>query len=222
MKSSKYFLLIPVLIFFISCKQADAVPYFGIEFLFKETQPINDRELSYLPNKFIGNYINQDSTYLIINDKIIYCKWVTKNQISFSEFDSLKDSLRIVQNRIYFDNNFFEFRKLKDSIEISKIYYDTIFSFSDSNKAKRISGLVVLNTKDSIYWKLKILSLNKKTLNLITLVSDEDLERIDSLSKIKVQKIDSTKNLIELSKLEFKKMLSLKKLGYIQEYKKLD
>lgn len=222
MKSSKYFLLILVFIFFISCKQADAVPYFGIEFLFKETQPINDRELRCLPNRFIGNYINQDSTYLIINDKIIYFKWVTKKHISFSDFDSIKDSLRIVKNRIYYDTIFFEFRKLKDSIEITNIYYDTIFSFSDSNKAKRINGLVVLNTKDSIYWKLNILSLNKKKLNLTTLVSDEDLERIDSLSKFKIQKIDSTKNVIELSKTEFKKMLSLKKLGHIQEYKKLD
>jgi hypothetical protein len=56
----------------------------------------------------------------------------------------------------------------------------------------------------------------------MTLVSDKDLERIDSLSKIKVQKIDSSKNIIELTKTEFKKMLTLKKLGYIQEYKKLE
>jgi hypothetical protein len=56
----------------------------------------------------------------------------------------------------------------------------------------------------------------------MTLVSDDDLTRIDSLSKIKVQKIDSTRNVIELSKTEFKKMLTLKNLGHIQEYKKLD
>lgn len=44
MKSSRCFIIIPILLFFISCKQAD-VSYYGIEFLFKETQPINDREL---------------------------------------------------------------------------------------------------------------------------------------------------------------------------------
>ena len=98
MKSSRCFIIIPILLFFISCKQADVVPYYGIEFLFKETQPINDRELKYLPNKFIGNYINQDSTYLIIENQVIYYKWRTKNNISFSEFNSLKDSLKIVDN----------------------------------------------------------------------------------------------------------------------------
>lgn len=222
MKSPKCFLVIPIFIFFISCKQADAVPYFGIEFLFKESQPINDREIRQLPNKFLGNYISSDSTYLIIKNQVIYYKWSTKNNISFSDFKSLKDSLRIVDNKLFIDDQFVEFRKLKDSIEITNTNYDTIFSISDSNKAKRVKGSIVLNTKDSIFWKIKIMSLNKKTLSLMTLVSDEDLTRLDSLSKVKVQKIDSTKNVFELSKTEFKKMLALKRLGFIQEYKKLD
>lgn len=175
-----------------------------------------------MPNKFIGNYINQDSTYLIIENQVIYYKWRTKNNISFSEFNSLKDSLKIVDNKIYFDDEFVEYRKLKDSVEITNTNYDTLFSISDFNKAKRIKCLIVLNTKESIYWKIKVLSLNKSTLNLMTLVSEEDLTRLDSLSKNKVQKIDSTKNVIELSKSEFKRMLTLKKLGYIQEYEKLE
>lgn len=222
MKSPKCFLIIPIVIFFISCKQADPVPYFGVEFLFKETQPINDGEMKQLPNKFLGKYISSDSTYLIIKNQLIYYKWSTKNNISYSDFRSLKDSLRIVDNKIFIDDQFVEFRKLKDSIEITNTNYDTIFSISDSNKAKRIRGSIVLNIKDSIYWKLKIISINKKTLSLMTLVSDEDLTRLDSLSKVKVQKIDSTKNVFELSKTEFKKMLALKRLGFIQEYKKLD
>jgi hypothetical protein len=208
---------------FFSCKQAEA-EYFGIDFLFKEPQPINDKELKHFPNKFVGSYINQDSTYLIITDKVICNKWITRNNISLSEFESVKDSVKIIGNRMYlFDSKkFFDFRKVKDSIEITDTYYDTIFSISDFNKVNRIKGAIVLNAKDSIYWKIKILSLDKKNLKLMTLVSDDDLTRIDSLSKIKVQKIDSTRNVIELSKTEFKKMLTLKNLGHIQEYKKLD
>jgi hypothetical protein len=224
MKPTKYFLLILVFVSFISCKQGVAVPDFGIDFLFKESQPINDRELKHFPNKFIGSYINQDSTYLIITDKLIYNKWITRNNISLLEFDSLKDSIKIVGNRMYLldSKKFFDFRIVKDSIEITDTYYDTIFSISDFNKTNRIKGAIVLNTKDSIYWKIKVLSLDKKNLKLMTLVSDDDLAKIDSLAKIKVQKIDSTKNIIELSKTEFKKMLTLKNLGHIQEYKKLD
>ena len=224
MKPTKYFLLILVLSFFISCKKAEAVPDFGIDFLFKESQPINDSELKHFPNEFIGSYINQDSTYLIITNKLIYKKWINRNYISLSEFNSIKDSVKIIGNRIYplDSKKFLDFRKVKDSIEITDTYYDTIFSISDFNKANRIKGVIVLNTKDSIYWKIRILSLDKKNLKLMTLVSEDDLARIDSLSKIKEQKIDSTKNVIQLSKTEFKKMLTLKNLGYTQEYKKLD
>ena len=224
MKPTKYFLLILVFVSFVSCKQAEAVPYFGIDFLFKESQPINHSELKHFPNKFIGSYINQDSTYLIITDKLIYNKWINRNYISLSEFDSVKDSVKIVGNKMYLldSKKFFDYRKVKDSIEITDTYYDTIFSISDYNKANRIKGAIVINTKDSIYWKIKILSLDRKNLKLMTLVSEDDLERIDSLSKIKVQKIDSTKNVIQLSKTEFKKMLTLKNLGHTQEYKKLE
>lgn len=223
MKPTKFFLLILVFVSFFSCKQAEA-EYFGIDFLFKESQPINDKELKHFPNRFVGSYINQDSTYLIITDKVICNKWITRNNISLSEFESVKDSVKIIGNRMYlFDSKkFFDFRKVKDSIEIIGTYYDTIFSISDFNKVNRIKGAIVLNAKDSIYWKIKILSLDEKNLKLMTLVSDDDLTRIDSLSKIKVQKIDSTRNVIELSKTEFKKMLTLKNLGHIQEYKKLD
>lgn len=50
MKPTKYFFLILVFVSFVSCKQAEAVPDFGIDFLFKESQPINDRELKHFPN----------------------------------------------------------------------------------------------------------------------------------------------------------------------------
>ena len=59
-------------------------------------------------------------------------------------------------------------------------------------------------------------------LSLKTLASFEDLDRIDSLSKTKVQKIDSTRNIIELTRKEFKNMLKLKKFGYKQDFKKTD
>lgn len=221
MKTIKYLLLFSSILFFKSCKEAEAIPYYGIDFLFKEAQPINDREINHLPNKFIGSYINQDSTYLIIEDKIIYYKWITKNNMSYPDFNSLKDSLNIIDNKIYHEKDIVEFRSLKDSIELTSFSYDTIFSLSEINKAKRIKGMIVLNIKDANYWSLKVLSLDKKVLSITYLVSDEDKIRLDSLSKIKVETIDSTKYVFELSNQEFKKMLDLKKFGYKQEYKKI-
>lgn len=223
MKSLNYFFLVALFSLLISCKQAEVVPYYGVDFLFKEPQPINDNELKKLPNEFLGTYLNNDSTYLIISDKVICYKHITKSAMSNLEFESLQDSVKMVGNKLYVTNQkkYYDYRKIKDSIEITDTAYDTLFTFSNSNIAKRIKGAIVLNQKDSIYWKIKVLRFNNDTLNITSLVSKNDLARIDSLAKTKVQKIDSTKNVIELSKTEFKKLLSMKKIGYVQEYKKL-
>jgi hypothetical protein len=47
------------------------------------------------------------------------------------------------------------------------------------------------------------------------------MKRIDSLSKIKSIKIDSIKNVFQLSKKEFRTMLALKNFGFEKNYKKV-
>lgn len=207
---------------FYSCKQADAVAT-ETDFSFNLPQPINDSKISHFPRSIIGNYIDNDSTYLIVTDKQLIYKWVRKSNLSFEELEKIKDSSRIVGNRIYYLNEkFCEYRRLKDSIEITSTDYDTIFSISKNEIAKKIKSSIVLNSKDSIFWKIKVLSLDKNILKINTLASFKDLERIDSLSNTKVQKIDSTRNVIQLTRKEFKYMLKLKKFGYNQEFKKID
>ncbi len=222
MKSFKIIFIASLTILFIGCKEKNAVPYYGIDFLFKESQPTKDRFIKNIPSEFIGNYSDTDSTQLIIDRKLVYYKWTNKDYISVSAFDSIKDSLRIVGNRAYTKNDFFEFRKLKDSIEITTVNYDTVFRISNFQKAKRIKNTLVLNTQDSIYWKIKVLSLDGNTLMITSLVSEEDRNRMDSLSKINSYKVDATKIIFQVSKSEFRKMVSLKKLGYSKEFKKLN
>ncbi|MDN3676953.1 hypothetical protein QWY90_06480 [Flavobacterium paronense] len=221
MKTLHYFLILIILFLLSSCKQADAV-ITETDFSFQQSQPISDSKIGSFPRKIIGRYIDTDSTYLIVTDKQLIYKWVRKNNTSFEDFEKIKDSSKIVGNRICFKSEFYEFRKLKDSIEITSMDYDTIFSISENQIAKKIKGSVILNTKDSIFWKIKMLSLDKRILNLTTLASFKDLDRIDSLSKTKVQKIDSTRNIIQLTRKEFKNMLKLKKFGYSHSFKRTD
>lgn len=207
----------------LSCKKAEAVPYEGVVFLFNEIQPVDDNEIASIPNRFIGNYSNNDSTYLVVSKKDVFYKWIDKSKISFELFETLKDSMKLVENKLYFqDNSFFEYRKLKDSVEIKEIKYDTIFSISDNQKAVKINRTLVLNTKDSIYWKIQFITFGSKNLKTRDLYSLKDLQRIDSLSKIKSIKVDSTKNVFQLSRKEFKTMLALKHLGFERNYKKID
>ena len=207
----------------LSCKKAEEVPYEGVVFLFNDIQPIDDNEIASIPNRFTGNYINNDSTYLIVGKKDVFYKWINKSKISFELFETLKDSMKLVQNKMYYkDNSFFEYRMLKDSVEIKEIKYDTIFSISDNQKVVKMNRTFVLNTKDSIYWKLQLITFDKRNLKIKDLYSLDDIRRIDSLSKIKSTKIDSIKNLFQLSRKEFRTMLALKHLGFERNYRKTD
>jgi len=223
MKTPYYLLFSLITLLLFSCKQVDATIVSETDFSFNNQQPVNDSKINHFPRSITGEYMNIDSTYLILTDKQIIYKWVRKNNTSFDEFNLIKDSSKIVGNRVYYlKDKFFEFRRLKDSIEITSTEYDTVFSISENQVAKRLSNSVVLNTKDSIFWRIKVISFTKNMLSLKTLASFEDLDRIDSLSKTKVQKIDSTRNIIELTRKEFKNMLKLKKFGYKQDFKKTD
>ncbi len=221
MKTLKLFFTLFILFLLFSCKQVDAIAT-ETDFSFIEQQPVNDRLINHFPRSIVGNYIDKDSTYLIVTNTNFIYKRVIKSNTSFEELEKIKDSSKVVGNRIYYKNEFYEFRKLKDSIEISTIYYDTLFSISENQIAKKIKNSIVLNTKDSIFWKIKVLNFDKNTLKIKTLTSFKDLDRIDSLSNTKVQKIDSTRNIIQLSRKEFKSMLKLKNFGYDQDFKKID
>jgi len=209
--------------FFFSCKKIESIPYEGVEFLFEKIQPIDDKEITNFPNRFTGNYINNDSTYLIVGKKDVFYKWIYKSKISFELFETLKDSMKLVQNKMYFqDNSFLEYRRLKDSVEIKEIKYDTIFSISDNQKVVKINRTFVLNTKDSIYWGIRLMTFNKNRLVLKDIYSLDDLRRIDSISEMKSVKIDSTKNLFQLTRKEFKSMLVLKNFGFEKSYRKVN
>ncbi len=115
----------------------------------------------------------------------------------------------------------FDYRQLKDSIEFSNKRIDTFFIFSDSQKAKRFDGKLVLNYKDSIYWTVKSISLEKNIFKIKYIYSEEDLKRMDSLTKVKSTMRDSSTFIIKPTRNEFKRILNLKNLGFIREFKKV-
>lgn len=119
------------------------------------------------------------------------------------------------------DNEVFDYRQLKDSIEFSNKRIDTFFIFSERNKAKRFDGKLVLNYKDSIFWTIKSIHLEKNSLKIKFIYTEQDLKRIDSLTKVKSTMLDSSSFIIRPSRNEFKRILNLKKLGGEFEYRKV-
>jgi hypothetical protein len=216
----KYIFVLGLLAFF-SCKQREEPS--GLSFYFENPQPINDAELSKIPNKFEGLYINSDSIYLNIKEDIILKESFYKFKFHKKYIDSLKNEFVFSNGKCISkeDNEVFDYRKLKDSIEFSKKRIDTFFIFSDRNKAKRFDGKLVLNYKDSIYWKVKSIRLEKNSLKIKYIYSKEDLKRIDSLTKVKSKMVDSSSFIIKPSRNEFKHILNLKHLGEDLEYRKI-
>lgn len=203
-----------------SCKKGEP---WGLNFYFENPQPINDAELSKIPNKFQGLFMSSDSIYLNIKEDIILEESFYKFKFHRKHIDSLKNEFVFSNGKCVSkdDNEVFDYRQLKDSIEFLNKRIDTFFIFSDSQKAKRLDGKLVLNYRDSIYWKVKSIRLEKNMLKIKYIYSEEDLKRIDSLTKVKSTMIDSSSFIIKPSRNEFKRILNLKHLGQDLEYRKI-
>lgn len=218
----KKYLLILGLIAFLSCKRAEAVPS-GLDFYFENLQPINDSELSKIPIKFQGLFMSSDSVYVNVQENIILKEFYNKFRFHKKDFDSIKGDFDKVGNNYIskLNQDVYEAKYLKDSIEFSNKTIDTFFIFSDSQKAKRFDGKLILNYKDSVFWTVKSIRLENNSLKIKYIYSKEDLRRIDSLTKVKSTRIDSSSFIIKPSRNEFKHILNLKNLGEDLEYRKI-
>lgn len=219
----KYFLIIGLL-FIVSCKRADEpAEEVGFAIRFEKPQPINDSELSKIPNKFRGLFMSSDSIYINVKENIILTESYYKYRFHKKEMDSIKVFFDLKGNQYgsKLNDEVYDYRFIGDSIEFSNKQIDTFFVFSDKQKAKRINGELVLNYKDSIYWKIKAFSLEKNILKIKYIYSEEDLKRMDSLTKIKSTMIDSILFILKPSRNEFKRVLNLKNFGETIEYKKV-
>lgn len=221
----KIILLVTVICALYSCKEVNLEMELpdGNTYYFENPQPINDSELKSIPTKFHGLYMNSDSVYININRNVITVDLFSKYKIPNTDLDSLKVDFDISNNEIISKKEKvkFSFRKLKDSIEVVNKDTDTIFNFSDSQKMKRINGNLVISKKDSIYWKIKLLTFNENSLVLKQLYAEEDLKKMDSITKIKAKKIDSITFIITPTRAEFKQFFKLKDFGHDIEFKRI-
>ena len=204
-----------------SCKKTEV--FLGPNLYFENPQPINDSELSKFPNKFKGLYIDEDSLFLKIQENVIFTERYFKFKIHKNELDSLKNEFIFSKGKLINKkrNETYEVAIKEDSIELTNKTIDTIFIFSNTQKAKRINGSLVLNTKDSVFWTIKTISLEKNILKLKYIYSEEDLKKLDSILKEKPKMIDSSSFIIRPTRNEFKKILNLKNFGDDHEFKKV-
>ena len=208
----------------ISCKNSSDEACDETNLVFENPQPINDSEINRIPHKYAGRFINSDSTYLTILENCIYNENFYKNKVSYTELDSLKKEFKFEKEKLVDKDNakiIFNYRFLKDSIELTYPKVDTVFAFSNFQKAKRINNQLVINEKDSVFWKVKVVSIKNNLLKIKYFSFSNDLKKIDSITRIKSKLVDSTKCILKPSRNEFKKIINSKTIGHEIEYKKL-
>ena len=218
----KAIFLIFIITFIVSCKKAESCAD-CLTFYFENPQPVNDSELDHFPNRFRGLYMNKDSTFIIIDKDRILEEYSFKFKIHKKDIDSLKNEFDLVNNYLISKHTKkkLDIRSIGDSLELTDKNTDTLFRFSYNQKAKRINSQLILSKRDSIFWKVKFLSLENNKIKFRNMHYPEDLKHLDSLTVIKSKKIDSLSYLISPTRSEFKKILKIKKLGDDQEYTKI-
>lgn len=217
----KIFLILVLIVLVFSCKKIRMRPCPDcFIFYFENPQPENDAEMDHFPARFRGIYMDKDSTFLRIEEDRIMYKYFWKYKIHKTEFDSIKGEYKIVGNQLTNkDTNEKSYMNaIGDSIEFNNTSIDTFFRLSYSHKLKRINNQLVLSTKDSIFWRIELMSLNNKILRIKEIYLPDDLKKLDSITVINGEKLDSMSYLLKPTRPEFKKILKIKKLGIDQEY----
>jgi hypothetical protein len=209
---------------FASCKKADR-PECGncLDFYFEHPQPENDSELDRFPSKFKGIYMDKDSIYLRIEEDKILEEYFVKFRVHKQKIDSLKSEYDLIDGKLITKDTKYKYdiSRKGDSIELVQKIIDTLFRLSYNQKAKRINGQLVLSTRDSVFWKIKTVSLENNILIIKEIYLQEDLRKLDSVTLIKGKMLDSLSYLIKPKRREFKNILKIKNFGTDKEYKKV-
>lgn len=218
-------IILIIVIVLTSCKKADATATCDgcLAFYFENPQPVNDSELRNFPSKFKGLYMTLDSTFLRIEDDKILKEYFFKFKFHRQEMDSLKSEYDFVDGKLITKDTKEKFDVFKkgDSIELVKKSIDTLFRLSYNQKIKRIDGHLVLSTRDSVFWKIEMVSLEKNVLKFKTIYLPEDLKKLDSITAIKGRILWSASYLISPKRKEFKNILKIKNLGDDRQYIKV-
>lgn len=204
-----------------SCKKVNSPAAENVLY-YEQPQPIHDAELTQIPFKFRGVFENSDSVHLTISEKMILREFDRKFRIHKTELDSLKQEFDLKNDKYFFkdDNRAFISKNIGDSIEFMHTEMDTVFVFSNTQKAKRFNGKLVLNYKDSLYWAVNTIDLAKNVLHWKTMGTKDDVRRMDSITQRKSMYIDSLTYLAKPTRNEFKTFINLKRLQSDEEFKK--
>ena len=214
-----------IILLIVSCKESAMHELYGVEFYFKDAQPVKDSELNSFPSKYRGNYATTDEfRELHIDQKDIYYKYLLSGEITRYELETLTDSIIYKNGKLTVisddDRIVYDTEEKGDTIFFYKEITDTVFSLSERQKAKRFKGWLILSEKDSVFWSVRILSIHKDTLHWKYFKDKSDFKKLKSLVNDIRTDDDTLKVYLNPSRKEFHQILSVEPSGYNKYPKK--
>jgi len=195
---------------------------------FDKPQPDAVKNLKQLPKAYQGIYMDEDSTFLVIDKTSFIHKrqleWeMTKNELDTNTMYRLDKNFLI--NTQTLEKTPVQF--IHDTIHVFDEIKDTLFTFSKDQLARSFKGNLILSSRqDDDLWEVEMYSLKDGILKYMAFYNNKgiftDFAAMSDNEVIKDSaQTDTVKMILKPSKKEFKKILSKKDSLLVGEFRKI-
>ncbi len=195
---------------------------------FDKPQPDAVKNLKQLPKAYQGIYMDEDSTFLVIDKTSFIHKrqleWeMTKNELDTNTMYRLDKNFLI--NTQTLEKNPVQF--IHDTIHVFDEITDTLFTISKDQLARSFKGNLILSSRqDDDLWEVEMYSLKDGILKYMAFYNNKgiftDFAAMSDNEVIKDSaQTDTVKMILKPSKKEFKKILSKKDSLLVGEFRKI-
>ena len=131
--------------------------------------------------------------------------------------DEVGDTISEDTSFIFADNWKIIIESFNDSVKIYSSKDEIIFQISNDNLLRQHRNYYFLNFKDpGEFWRVKILKLEKDTLEFDNILSEDDIKLIKNMKSVEIKKDsinEETQYFLKPSKRELKKILKYRSSG---------
>jgi len=159
----------------------------GPDVFFTHPQPEHRRNLTNIPQQFLGKFRSlDDSSVFLINTNIIIRKWSEMAMVSREELNKELDS-QFTQSTIWHadSNLIFDIQIIGDSALVNATEIDTIFALKNENLMRKFKGYFFLNEYiEKNKWKVMLMRINYDTLEFCSAVQSSVIDSIRTFVEV--------------------------------------
>lgn len=210
--------------FFIIMMSCGEKKTFETYIYFDSAQPVKEKDLSSIPNKYVGTYVLNYSNQLMVQSKAIIRRHVEENMFTKSELDSLTAYFQLKDDKLYdvYEKKFHKTRISHDTVFFERESLDTLFSFKPNESLREFKSSLVLNYSYDGLYRVNWVHFGKPVTRITELGSIKDFEKIKLETDLKndnyQMNADSTYVILKFDQANFRKIHRLDGFEYESFY----